>query len=64
MSMSYTITIEKGQFTADYQWRALVEKDGEIVNCFLGESATLVSDEANAAVSWHESFGGLHSVKQ
>jgi hypothetical protein len=63
VSLSYSIEIEKGLFTFDYEWRALVMKDGEVVNCFLGRDAVTVSEEAHTAVAWHESREVLHSVK-
>lgn len=64
MSVSYRIEIDHGQFYAGGDWRALVYKDGEVVNCFIGGSAVTVADEANAAIRWHEFQGReLHSVK-
>lgn len=66
MSVSYRIEIERGSFSAAGEWRALVYKDDEVVNCFVGDWAHLVTDEAAAAIHWHEAnnpAADLHSVK-
>ena len=63
MSVSYRVEIERGQFYPGGEWRALVYRDDEIVNCFVGPAALIVADEANAAIRWHESTPDLHSVK-
>lgn len=57
MSVSYRIEIDHGNFYPGGTWRALVYRDEEIVNAFIGGSARLVADEANAAIHWHETDG-------
>lgn len=63
MSVSYRVEIERGAFYPGGEWRALVYKDDEVVNCFIGRTASLVMDEATTAVNWHDARDDSYSVR-